>query len=88
MYLLSDDPPSVTNQPIYLLRFEEFSQSAKNQLLWSRCVNTLNRTGTNILCNLHMEHLNQRLKTTTGEIGSNVNPQSIMRAGKAISLIH
>lgn len=57
-----------------------FSERQKHQLLWSRCVNTHGRTGTNIPCDLHMEHLNRRLKSVMRGMGSNITPHSITRA--------
>ena len=39
-----------------------FSERKKAQLLWSRCINTRGYPGTNIPCDLYMEHLNRRLK--------------------------
>ncbi len=36
------------------------SESQRTQFLWSRCINT---RGTNIPCDLHMEHLNRRFKS-------------------------
>ena len=39
-----------------------FSERQKAQLLWSRCINTRGYPGTNIPCDLYMEHLNRRLK--------------------------
>lgn len=65
-----------------------FSERQKHQLLWSRCVNTHGRTGTNIPCDLHMEHLNRRLKSVMRGMGSNITPHSITRAGKAIASVH
>lgn len=35
-----------------------------------------------------MEHLNRRLKTVLRNLGSNVNPTSISRAGKSLEVVH
>ena len=35
-----------------------------------------------------MEHLNRRLKSILSNMGSNVNPSSIIRAGKSVGPIH
>ena len=56
----------------------------KAQLLWSRCINTHGSPGANIPCDLHMEHLNKRLKTIRNMRG-NVNPTTIHKAGKSIT---
>lgn len=58
------------------------------ELMWSRTVNTRGRIGCNIPCDLHMEHLNRRLKTVLRNLGSNVNPSSISRAGKSLEVVH
>ena len=39
-------------------------------------------------CDLHMEHLNCRLKTILCHKGSNVQPQSIVQAAKSIGVVH
>ena len=42
-----------------LLQFHcTLSERKKAQLLWSRCINAGRYPGANILCDLHMEHLN------------------------------
>jgi len=56
------------------------------QLKWSRFVNTRGRTGCNISCDLHLEHLNRRLKTVMTGMHCDVN--AIDRAAKAIGIIH
>ena len=55
---------------LLLLQSNYFSERMKLQLLWSRCVNTKGRVGTNV--DLHMEHLNRRLKTVLRSMGANV----------------
>ena len=58
-----------------------FSEMHKEQLLWSRCINTP--------CDLHMEHLNRRLKSAIRNMGANVKPSSIQKAGKVLAcLLH
>lgn len=64
-----------------------FSERMKAQLLWSRCVNTKGSRGANIPGDLHMEHLNRRLKSVIRVMGGNVNPAAIQRAGKAIAVV-
>ena len=55
------------------------------QLLWSRCINTRGFQGSNIPCDLFMEHLNRRLKTILRNLGANITPQAIQKAGKTIA---
>ena len=57
----------------------------KAQLLWSHCINTHGSPGPNIPCDLHMEHLNKRLKTIIRNMRGNVNPTTIHKAGKSIA---
>ena len=64
-----------------------FSERQKAQLLWSRCVNTKGQKGTNIPCDLYMEHLNRRLKTVIRGMGSNVTPFKIQKAGESLQTI-
>ena len=61
------------------------SERQKAQLLWSRCVNTTGVAGANIPGDLHMEHLNRRLKTVLRLMGANVTPKTVQEAGKAIA---
>ena len=63
------------------------SDRQKAQLLWSRCINTRGIAGANIPGDLHMEHLNRRLKSVIRGMGGNVNAAAIQRAGKAIAVV-
>jgi len=45
-----------------------------DRLPWGRTVNTVGRPGHNIACDLHMEHLNRRLKSMMENLGSNIKP--------------
>ena len=58
------------------------------QIKWSRFVNTKGRPGCNMPCDLYMEHLNRRIKTVLRNMGSNINPNSITRAGKSVGIVH
>lgn len=58
------------------------------QLLWSRCINKIVYQGANTLCDLHMEHLNRRLKSVIRVMGANVKPATIEKGGKSIAVIH
>ena len=62
-----------------------FSERQRHQLLWSRCVNTKGCIGGNIPCDLHMEHLNRRLKTMLRNVV--VTPKVVERAGKCLHLV-
>ena len=62
-----------------------FSERQKAQLLWSCCINTRGHPGTNIPCDLFMEHLNRRLKMVVHFLRANVTPKAIQKAGRAIA---
>ena len=47
---------------LLLQYYYKLSERQKAQLLWGRCVNTKGLPGCNVPCDLHMEHLNRRLK--------------------------
>lgn len=64
------------------------SERQREQLIWSRCVNTKGYKGANIPCDLYMEHLNRRLKTVLRYLGANINPSSVQKAGKSIGAVH
>ena len=51
-------------------------------------MNTKGRTGQNLPSDLHMEHLNRRIMTVIQNLGSNINPVSITRAGKSLAAVH
>ena len=62
----------------------KMSERQKEQLMWSRCINTRGVPGANIPCDLHMEHLNRRLKTVIRNMGANKSSSSIKRAIGAV----
>jgi len=64
-----------------------FSERQKHQMLWSRCINTRGYKGTNIPADLHMEHLNRRLKIMMRNLGANIKPSSIEKAGRCIGVV-
>lgn len=64
-----------------------FSGRKKMQLLWSRCVNTRGFCGTNIPCDLYMEHLNHRLKSIIRGMGGNLTPERIQHASRSIATV-
>ena len=58
------------------------------QLKWGRFVNTSGRTGCNISCDLHLEHLKRRLKDMIRNLHSNVMDSAINRAAKSIGVVN
>ena len=62
----------------------QFTDRMKEQLIWSRTINTSGRMGRNIPMDLHMEHLNRDLKSAIGHLSSNVNEVTIDRIGKSL----
>ena len=71
---------------LLLLQSNCFSERMKLQLLWSRCVNTKGRIGTNV--DLHIEHLNRRLKTVLRSMGANVTSDAVVRAGTSLRTVN
>ena len=57
------------------------------EILWSRTVNTRGIEGKNISVDLHMEHLNRRLKIMLRNLRSNINPATAQRAAKALGVV-
>jgi L1 cell adhesion molecule like protein len=57
------------------------------QIMTSRFINTKGRIGCNIPCDLHLEHLNKRLKSIISHCGSNIHQQTLIRASKAIGIV-
>ena len=66
------------------------------QLKWSRFINTKGRRGGNISCDLHLEHLNRRLKGGIRNLHSNacnVNEsiypcRAVNRVARSIGVLH
>jgi len=73
----------------FLLLAQTFylSKRKATELMWNRTVNTSGRTGCNIPCDLHMEHLNRTLKSVLGNMGSNTKDSSIDRAAKSLGVV-
>ena len=57
------------------------------ELKWCRTVNTSGRPGKNVPVDLHIEHLNRRLKGMMRNLGSNITPESVQRISKALGTI-
>jgi L1 cell adhesion molecule like protein len=72
-----------------LLIYHHFmaSERVAAQLMTSRFVNTKGRVGCNISCDLHMEHLNRRLKKVVRNDCSNIQPSVIQKAAKSIGVV-
>ena len=58
------------------------------QLKWCRCVNTQGKPGTNVSCDLHLEHLNRRLKSMIENIHSKKPDDAIDRVAKSVGIIN
>jgi L1 cell adhesion molecule like protein len=63
------------------------SPRQKEQLIWSRCINTHGLPGRNILCDLHMEHLNRVCANAVGNLCANKSNTAIERAGKCVGVL-
>lgn len=59
----------------------------RKQPISSCFVNKSGREGGNIAADLHMEHLNRIVKTALGQQFSNLQPQSILHAGRICGLL-
>ena len=53
-----------------------------------RTVNSTGRIGRNIPVDLHMEHLNRRLKIMMRNFGSNITPKTVQRSSKTLGTIN
>ena len=49
-------------------------------------MNVHGRTGKNVSCDLHMEHLNKEAKQCLSGLGSNITDAAVTRVGKSIGL--
>ena len=58
-----------------------------SELKWSRTVNTSGRKGKNIPVDLHMEHLNRRLKIMLRHLGSNIMPLTAERTARVLGVV-
>ena len=58
------------------------SPRQREQLVWSRFVNTKGKPGANKPCDLHTEHLNRTVKAALGTQSSNLKPSAINRIGR------
>ena len=58
-----------------------------SEIKWNRTINTTGRKGKNIPVDLHLEHLNRRLKIMMQNLGSNITPTTVARSAKALGII-
>ena len=58
-----------------------------SEMKWSRTVNTTGQIGKNIPVDLHMEHLNRRVKIMMRNLGSNITPNAVQRGSKTLGTI-
>ena len=65
-----------------------FSEQQAAQLKSPRCVNTKGFKGCNVPCDLHLEHLNCRLKGMIRGLHSNITPKALDRAARSVGLVH
>lgn len=73
---------------LHLLLFKfKFSDRVAEQVLTARFVNTRGIIGHNMPADLHLEHLNRRLKRIIRHLGSNIQPSTLTRAAKGIGIV-
>ena len=63
------------------------SERQRQQLLWSRFVNTHGVPGRNIALDLHMEHLNHVCKSAVGNLGANETAEGMKRFDKCVGVL-
>ena len=64
-----------------------FSDRLRMQLLTSRFINTKGRVGCNLPSDLHMEHLNRRLKEILHHQGSNIKPSTLVTSSRVTGIV-
>ena len=60
----------------------------RQQIVWSRVVNSRGGAGNNIPVDLHMEHLNRLLKDMIVGIGANISESAIVQSSKSLDGIN
>ena len=63
------------------------SHCQREQLLWSRCVNTHGISGRNIPGDLYLEHLNRLCKSAVSDLCPNKTPAAFERDGKYLGVL-
>ena len=64
------------------------SERKKTELKWNRTINVSGKKGHNIACDLHMEHLNARLKKVMSNVGSNKLLKPFERIAKSLGVVN
>ena len=73
---------------ILLLQYHYFFSPRKaEQLVYGRFINAHGRIGCNISSDLHLEHLNRRLKRVLRNLQSNIQTTTITRAANSIGIV-
>ncbi len=54
-----------------------FSPQMAMQLMWNRTINIHGRPGRNVLCDLHLEHMNKEAKNSISGLGSNITDEAV-----------
>ena len=73
---------------ISLLQYHYFFSPRKaEQLVYGRFINAHGRIGCNISSDLHLEHLNRRLKRVLRNLQSNIQTTTITRAANSIGIV-
>ena len=70
------------------IQSQVLSERKVTELKWSRTVNVSGRSGHNIPCDLHMEHLNARLKKAMANVGSNKLLKPFKRVAKSLGVVN
>lgn len=64
------------------------SERLVEEIKWSRTINTVGRAGHNIPCDLHLEHLNRRLKIMMNSLGANKFQGPIQRIARSLGVVN
>ena len=72
---------------ILLMQQHTMSPRQAAQLQWCRFINMQGRRGANKPADLHLEHLNRRLKIVMRNLKGNIQIPTITKAGKAMGVI-
>ena len=85
----ADGRHNYSREAVNLLVSHQYLLSPRQsaELQWSRFVNTQGRQGCNVPVDLHMEHLNRRLKFALKDLHSNVTPKAINRIGRSLGVV-
>ena len=70
------------------IQSQVLSERKRAELKWNRTINVSGRKGHNIACDLHMEHLNARLKKVMSNVGSNKLLKPFKRVAKSLGVVN